>query len=35
MLIGMRTVKARLRRFQMGMRILLGIGLEAMHVIFC
>lgn len=34
MLIGIRTVKARLRRFWIGTRTLLRNGLEAMHVTF-
>jgi hypothetical protein len=34
MLIGMWIVKATLRRFQVEMRILLGIRLQAIHVTF-
>jgi hypothetical protein len=32
MLIGMQTIKAMLMKFQMEMRIPLGIGLKVIHV---
>jgi hypothetical protein len=35
MSIGMWTVNIALMRFQIGTRILLGIGKEAVHVTFC
>lgn len=34
MLIEMWTVGAALMKFQIGMKILMGIGLEAIHIMF-